>query len=697
VIGRHASCLLALLTLLGPPAPGWARAAHRVSIDIRGPLALVEIERPLLFGAEYGRAASDEVVVDLDLPEGAALAGAEVRGSAASMRLAPAATEEAGRRHAEAVQVAGWRAASVALDEGVDFRLKVAAAEVGEGDRAASWSVRYRFLAPLSCRDGQMVLAIPGALDPAPTDADVDIRLQLGRIGFAGASAASLRVGGSPVRVSGGRVGHARTSWSVRRAWEIAVVLPASPPGTSGAALAAGSAVGPGQGVLAAAVCRAPEQAPSPAASKLLVLIDRSRSVGPGGAAVARDLARALVLALPPTLAFNAVFFDRTAEPLFALPRSATLEALSALEDAVGLGTLRNGTDLPLALRQAAQLTSDGAASSPTYWVVITDGALPDHDTSGTLAEAVAGVPADRVQVAMLILRQDGDDPVSPAARRALAEVPARLGGVLRELPTSGAGSAAPAIVLSLRGPGDLINPAVSGRAGEPPLALSPVSIPPGSGGRVLGRTTSVPPGSLVVRAMHAGAAVALPATVVPIDPRWARALLPGRPAAWAKRVAGAAAVMSAPMAAPGPEDPTVVRGRMERDVVQRVLGYAFLPRARACYLTRAIRSASDFQLKGRLRLELHLERGEMMGAAVRRSTLGRPDIEACLREAAFAVEIPRALHSDAPVIAALNLVFRPRTEPRSTDGGVGYDAIDRILGPMPPPSDPMELLIEAP
>jgi hypothetical protein len=133
----------------------------------------------------------------------------------------------------------------------------------------------------------------------------------------------------------------------------------------------------------------------------------------------------------------------------------------------------------------------------------------------------------------------------------------------------------------------------------------------------------------------------------------------------------------------------------MERDVVQRALGYAFLPRARACYLTRAIKTAADFQLKGRLRLELHLERGEMMAAAVRRSTLGRPDIEDCLREAAFAVEVPRALHSDSPVIAALNLVFRPRTEARVSDASAGDDAIDRILGPLPPPSDPLELLIE--
>ena len=129
--------------------------------------------------------------------------------------------------------------------------------------------------------------------------------------------------------------------------------------------------------------------------------------------------------------------------------------------------------------------------------------------------------------------------------------------------------------------------------------------------------------------------------------------------------------------------------------MVRRALGYAFLPRARACYVTRKITSAADFQLKGRLRLELHLERGEMMSASVRRSTLGRPDIESCLREAAFAVEVPRALNSDAPVIAALNLVFRPRTESKVKDAGVDDDAIKRLLGPMPPPSDPLELLIE--
>ena len=93
------------------------------------------------------------------------------------------------------------------------------------------------------------------------------------------------------------------------------------------------------------------------------------------------------------------------------------------------------------------------------------------------------------------------------------------------------------------------------------------------------------------------------------------------------------------------------------------------------------------------MRLELHLERGEMMDAVVRQSTLGRPDIEACLREAAFTLEVPRAMHNDAPVVANLNLVFRPRTEASRPDASPLSAEIDRILGPMPVGSDPLELL----
>jgi hypothetical protein len=157
-------------------------------------------------------------------------------------------------------------------------------------------------------------------------------------------------------------------------------------------------------------------------------------------------------------------------------------------------------------------------------------------------------------------------------------------------------------------------------------------------------------------------------------------------------------------MTPPPPSDVSTgsARGQLDRDVVHRALAYAYLPRARACYLTRAVKTAADFQLRGRLRLELHLERGEMTDAVIARSTLGRAEIERCLREAAFLVDVPRPVLADAPAIAALNLVFRPRTDPAARDAGAASDAdrglaqsIDRLLGPRGPAADPLELLIE--
>ena len=268
---------------------------------------------------------------------------------------------------------------------------------------------------------------------------------------------------------------------SVRRAWELVLSLPAENASTGTVVAAAGPGQGE-EGALAVGLCRPVAETLDPPATRLLVLIDRSRSVGPGNAAVARDLARALALALPPSLTFNVVLFDREAEPLFRLPRSATLEALGVLEGSVGLGSLRNGTDLALALRRAGQLAAADPAPGPAYWVVITDGALPDHDSPATIGEALARVPAGETQAAMVIIRTDGDDPVAPGARRALVEMPARLGGILRELPASGAVGAAAAIVEGLRGSGDLLDVRVAG-SGLSPALLQPVSIRAGERG----------------------------------------------------------------------------------------------------------------------------------------------------------------------------------------------------------------------
>jgi hypothetical protein len=136
----------------------------------------------------------------------------------------------------------------------------------------------------------------------------------------------------------------------------------------------------------------------------------------------------------------------------------------------------------------------------------------------------------------------------------------------------------------------------------------------------------------------------------------------------------------------------SVVRGQMDPLVLRNALALAFLPRARACYISRRVASRADLLLQGRLRLELHLERGELEDAIISRTSLDRPDIERCVREAAFQVEYPRPMFRDAPTVAAVNLVFRPRTpEENHPDASLFDRQIDLILGPVT--FDPQKLI----
>jgi len=136
----------------------------------------------------------------------------------------------------------------------------------------------------------------------------------------------------------------------------------------------------------------------------------------------------------------------------------------------------------------------------------------------------------------------------------------------------------------------------------------------------------------------------------------------------------------------------------MDPGVLRNALALAFLPRARACYLSRKAAKASDVYLRGRLKLELNLERGELHDAVVRQTTLGKPDIESCVRNAAWAVEYPRPEHRDAPTIANVNLVFAPRTERENPPDASPMDReIELILGPLSYPTDYEDLLQDKP
>ena len=82
------------------------------------------------------------------------------------------------------------------------------------------------------------------------------------------------------------------------------------------------------------------------------------------------------------------------------------------------------------------------------------------------------------------------------------------------------------------------------------------------------------------------------------------------------------------------------------------------------------------------MRLAIDVVRGEVERAAIESSTLNNADVETCLREGAFAVDVPRVVRNDAPVTAVLNLVFRPQTpeQKRGPDLGAVGDQIDLII-----------------
>jgi hypothetical protein len=127
------------------------------------------------------------------------------------------------------------------------------------------------------------------------------------------------------------------------------------------------------------------------------------------------------------------------------------------------------------------------------------------------------------------------------------------------------------------------------------------------------------------------------------------------------------------------------VRGSMDRMMIRNVLSLAYMPRARACYLNRTAATAALRDLTGKVRLAIDLGRGEVERATIESSTLDNPDIERCLTESAFEIEVPRAMRSDAPVTAVLNMNFRPRTPDKKADvdlGAVG-DQIDLVIEEM--------------
>ena len=519
---------------------------------------------------------------------------------------------------------------------------------------------------------GRYRLRFPPAPESLPPPADVAVTTRDALdVEIAGARAAPPAGGRAAGRAS------TRAGWEISWAPREPVPAPESP--TLEVRLATG-AVSPGETAVAYAVRGRAARPAAPPASVLL-LVDRSRSVGLPGLSAERDLGRRLLESLPPSLRFDALFFDRGTKRLFPMSRPATREALDAYEAEMVPSRLQNGTDLEAALRDAgALLRREASAFGPrALLVVVTDGAIPDSEDGPTLDRALGHVPGLELGVAVFAVRPGDDDPVAPRARQALRAFVGARGGVAREVAAGDLDEAVREGLGALERGGDLATLRLA--AGGHPRALAEAVA---SGAAATGVITL--PGrlsdKLEVEAIAGGKRVAVTPATPAVPKPWLRAL--ATPAAAGPRVLVAPALVAlvepVPHAAVAAEP--VVKGSMDRMVMRNVLSLAYMPRARACYLDRRGATAAERDLAGKVRLAIDVARGEVERANIESSTLNHADIERCLREGAFAIEVPRAVRSDAAVTAILNLVFRPRTpekRPGSEPGGLG-DQIDVLI-----------------
>jgi hypothetical protein len=639
------AAVLVLAAVLGPKAP-----THRIAVEIRGPLAVVDVTRTLTGDGREG----PERLLDLALPDGAALVRIEV-GDGSKWRAveAAAAPDKAAPTYVDALDKRGLVPAREPFDDSTTYRVR--AARTGDNPRAPL-ELRYRFALAPQMSDGRCRIRFPGAPERMPVPAEVSVSApEAGDIEIAG-----VRTGRA---VATGRAS-TRAAWEISWAARPGSARPGAAPLGGSVALAKVSA----DEALAAVAVEARGRAEAAPPSNVLFLIDRSRSVGLPGLAAERDLARHLLEALPPATRFDALFFDRATTRLFPMSRPATREAMSALDAEMVPDKLRNGTDLRAALRDAgALLGRESSAFGPrALLVIITDAALPDGPGTAQLAKALPAVAGVTPTVAAWIVRGRDDDPPPPQATRALRELAAAHEGIVRDLRTNELGETlAPALAALSRG-GDAADVRLVAGGKERALADH---LAPGEGRARVLKLGALGRGGLELIATARGTRVRASVRPRPIDADVLRALLASDRAP--RLLAGDDVVA---LVEPGPRQVEEKPGRdyfgTDRTVVHNALSLAYMPRARACYLNRTAATPALRDLAGRVHLVVELARGEVADAVIDSSTLNHPGIEACLRDGAFAIEVPRSA-ADATVTAVLNLVFRPRSpEKKATDDG---------------------------
>jgi len=690
------------LLLASQQAP--ATATHKIDIHVAGPLAMVEVWRTVDPSPRAVGNRQTESTMDLSLPERAALVDWEIVEHREHARLAQQTEGQVSAGLAAVLKMRQISPSSAPVDEGTAYRIHLT--PLADGPRPI---LHYRYSMPAGCRDGRLVLHMPESLEENPIPAEVTVTYEPHPDGF---SLGQASLAGKPAEIP------AKTRRLVvhglspaRAAWDVSWAFAARHAAFPGQALVAtgslsnkGEAKHSTQGGMLVVAClvqgsaEIPSQLADPPDSVML-LVDRSRSVGQGGLSEERVLARAVLEALPPSVPFNAILFGETATPLFPIPRMPTREAFEAFGTAADPNRLERTTDVAAALalvRKGILPGSDGQ----TWIVLVTDGALPANQTAERMEQALSGAAERKLKVLVLLVRQRGDDDVGKPALTVYARLVERFGGLIREVPSGSADEIARAAVLAMAKGGDWFDLRFDdGKLADVlPAGQGRTSIFTKDGRQALRRKVRFVARGIVSPTRSEIATVRLDVAASTVKGEWLQPLVGsddrGKRRGWAGATSSVAVAVLPAVPAPKKPAEEVVRGRLDETVLRNALSLAFMPRARACYLARRVATANDARLRGRVRLELTIERGELHDAVVRQSTLNNPDIETCLRNAAWAVEYPRPEHRDALTVANLNLVFRPRTvEEKQPDASPVDREIELILGPLTFSQDFSDLL----
>jgi hypothetical protein len=671
-----------------PRSPTRSPVPHSITLETGGPLAFVEVTRELAPAQAQAPAKAGELMLDVALPDRSLLVAVEVRDGGRWRGIDAADAARAPERYRDESTARGTTPAAEPFDGDADYRLRLLRSQTSRP--AGPAVVRYRFSAVAVFSNGRYRIRFPAAPERLPVPADVAVTAR---------DAADVEIAGARTELGAARTG-ARGRASTRTGWEVSWAprdpAPAAGPPSLDARVALAS-LSRAETALAVSARSRPAKS-NGAPSSVLLVVDRSRSVGLPGLAAERDVARRLLEALPPSTRFDALFFDRVTKRLFPMSRPATREAIDAFENEMVPDRLQNGTDLTAALREAAALLRrEQTAFAPhTLLVVLTDGALAADADGGALDKALGALPGLELSVAAFIVRAVDDDAVPAAARNALQGFAAARGGVARDVRAAGIEEAVTGALGDLGRGGDFA--AVRVHAGGRERLLAEVLAPGAAASGVIVIAERAPKGVHVEASTH-GRRVKVAPRVRTVAAEWLRPWLAsgGAGGGDAKSAAAAAAADPArprllvtptllalvePVVKPAVAAEAVVKGSMDRLVMRNVLSLAYMPRARACYLTRSGATPALRDLTGRVRLAIDVVRGEVERASIESSTLNHADVETCLREGAFAIDVPRVMRNDAPVTAILNLVFRPQTpeKKRGTELGAVGDQIDLII-----------------